>query len=379
MIAGLRRHRVVVVIALVVLGGALAAAVLTAQQTGPRGYLDPENPLPDGARAVAEVLADRGVEVDVVRRAADLETSRPGRDTTVMVTSSDQLGEETARSLRQHLGFAAVLVLAEPAPVLQRAMDLPIERHGGALGPVEAGCADPLLGDLSLEVPPTEGYRTTGGRASATCFDVGGEPAGALVVRLDRATTTYVVAAADLFANGTVTESDNAAAALRLLGGGDRLVWYVPDVRDVAPGQAGSLQAQLPPWLMPALVLLALSSVPLLLWRGRRLGPLVVEPLPVVVKAVESTQGRGRLYRKVGDPTHAAGVLRRATFRRLAERVRLPADTDLDTLALAVARTTGVPPERIRSLLSPGPVLDDAALTALATDLTALEQEITHP
>ena len=48
-----------------------------------------------------------------------------------------------------------------------------------------------------------------------------------------------------------------------------------------------------------------------MLWRGRRLGPLVVEPLPVVVKAVESTQGRGRLYRRVRDRAHAAGILPR--------------------------------------------------------------------
>ena len=33
------------------------------------------------------------------------------------------------------------------------------------------------------------------------------------------------------------------------------------------------------------------------LWKGRRLGPLVAEQLPVVVRASETVEGRGRLYR----------------------------------------------------------------------------------
>jgi hypothetical protein len=116
-----------------------------------------------------------------------------------------------------------------------------------------------------------------------------------------------------------------------------------------------------------------------MLWRGRRLGPLVVEPLPVVVKAVESTQGRGRLYRRVRDREHAAGILREATRRRLGNHLRLPPDTGSEELVHAVTRATGRPPDALRGLLETGSVPDDTALTRLAHELAALEREVHRP
>ena len=152
------------------------------------------------------------------------------------------------------------------------------------------------------------------------------------------------------------TAADNAAVALRLLGQRGRLVWYVPDLRDVAAGDTGSSAAQLPAGLVPALWLLAVAVLATMLWRGRRLGPLVVEPLPVVVKAVESTQGRGRLYAGSATARTPPGILRAAT----APPARRPAParaTDRPRgLVGAVARTTGRdPPGGARPARRPRP------------------------
>jgi hypothetical protein len=347
------------------------------------GALDPENPAADGARAVARVLADHGVEVSVVRRATLLDRTPVDADTTVLVTSSESLGRSTAGRLQEHVADAGAVVLPAPASTLTRVLDLPLTpddvRSGGR---TEADCADPLLSDLTLAVPPSEAYRSR--NASVTsCFSGSGRDPAAWVVRVDGTAgaglgTTYVVGAAALFTNERVDDADNAAVALRLLGQHDRLVWYVPDVRDVAAGDAGSLAAQLPGGLVPALGLLGASVLATMLWRGRRLGPLVVEPLPVVVKAVESTQGRGRLYRRVRDRPHAAAILRDATARRLATRLRLPAGTDPERLAAALAEATGTDPRAAYDVLVTRPVTDDRTLTRLQADLTALEREV-HP
>ena len=130
---------------------------------------------------------------------------------------------------------------------------------------------------------------------------------------------------------------------------------------------------------MPALWLVAAAVVATMLWRGRRLGPLVVEPLPVVVKAVESTQGRGRLYRRVRDRAHAAGILRAATARRLTAHLRLPPGTSTGTLVAAVAKASGRDHGSVADLLITRPVPDDTALTRLADDLAALEREVHRP
>lgn len=373
----MRRHRAAVSIGAAVLTTLGLLSVLTLGSATRVGALDPQNPSADGGQAVARVLADRGVRVTVVRRAAQLESAAVDAGTTVVVTSPQHLGRSTTRSLDKHVAKAGSLVLPAPGTALVRALDLPVATGRTLLaGRTEADCSDPLLSGLALEVPPSSAYRARG-RAVTSCFP-GPDKDAAWVVRVDRGPTTYVVGAADLFTNERVDRSDNAAAALRLLGQHGRLVWYVPDPRDVAVGDTGSLAEQLPAGLFPALWLLAAGVVATMLWRGRRLGPLVLEPLPVVVKAVESTQGRGRLYRRVRDRSHAAAILRDAAARRTAARLRLPAGTDAQRLAAAVAAATGAEPRAVLDLLVTRPVTDDRSLTRLAADLAALEREVHH-
>ena len=382
MIAGawLRRRRGVVAIAVAVLATVTVLSVLTARSAGRGGALDPQNPSADGAQAVARVLVQHDMRLSVVRRAAELERATVDAGTTVLVTSPGNLGRASADRLQAQTGRAGALVLAAPGSTVIRALRLPVTAAGDVPvgGRTRAACDDPLLSGLQLEVPPSAGYR--GGDGSVTpCFTGSGEDAASLVLRVERRATTYVVGAAAMFTNQRVDRADNAAAALRLLGQHDRLVWYVPDIRDVAAGDAGSLVAQLPGGLFPALWLLAASALATMLWRGRRLGPLVVEPLPVVVKAVESTLGRGRLYRRVRDRQHAAAILRDATSRRLTSHLRLPAATPAARLAGAVAEATGAGQQSVYDTLVGRSVDDDRDLTRLAADLAALERKAHNP
>lgn len=371
-----RRNRGLLGVVVAVLATVTVLSLLAVRSAGPGDALDPENPGPDGARAVARVVAAQGVQLTVVRRAAELQRTAVDADTTLVVTSSDHLGRSTARQVRERAAGAGTLVLAAPVATLRRTLDLPLTVDEAR--PAErsrADCTDGLLGGLTVSVGDSPGYRSEDPRVT-TCFPGAGDEPTGLVARIDGGTPTYAVGGTDLLTNDRVTEADNAAAALRLLGGHDRLVWYVPDVRDVPAGDAGPVARQLPRGLFPALWLLLAAVLATMVWRGRRLGPLVVEPLPVAVKAVESTQGRGRLYHRVRDRSHAAEVLRAAVRRRLVTRLGLPAGTGTDGLVHPVAAATGIDPATVLDLLGTRPVADDRALSRLATDLTALEREV---
>ena len=89
----------------------------------------------------------------------------------------------------------------------------------------------------------------------------------------------------------------NAALALSLLGSRDELVWWRPVPSDPAlAGQAGASIAELvPPWVVPVLLQVLVACVLVAWWRSRRLGRLVAEPLPVVVRSGETTAGHARL------------------------------------------------------------------------------------
>lgn len=361
-----RRNRGLLSVLVGVLATVTVLSLLAVRSAGHRDDLDPENPDPAGAQAVARVLAAQGVRLTVVRRAAELERTTVDADTTLMVTSSEHLGRTTARRLHERAAGAGTVVLAAPVPILRKALALPVTVADDVVAErSDAGCTDDLLVALTIEVEDSTGYASDDPQVTL-CFE-------GLVARTG---TTYAVGGAGLFANGQIEKADDAAAALRLLGGHDRLVWYVPDVRDVPAGDTGSVADQLPRGLFPALWLVLVALLATMVWRGRRLGPLVVEPLPVVVKAVESTQGRGRLYHRVRDRSHAAQTLRAATRRRLVSRLGLPPDTDLDGLADAVAAATGSEPATVLDLLDGRPVTDDGTLTGLAQDLTALEREV---
>lgn len=356
------RHRIAMIVALGLLA-ALAVVLLLGGGAQTATPLDPDNPGPDGAQALARVLADQGVDITVARDAASLEATPVGSDTTVVVTSTELLGEQTARRLLAHAG-GAHLVLVDPGPGLVDTVGFePPSRVTRSEG-WEAQCADPTFADLTVEVDQALAYPGDG------CF---ADEEGSLVARTGGVT---LFGMAQALTNDQVLRADNAAAAVRLLGQGDRLVWYVPSIGDIAAGDGVSVGTLIPRWIGPGLFLGAITAVALIVWRARRLGPLATEPLPVVVKAIETTRARGRLYRKAQDRPHAAEALRRATRSRLAARLGLSGQTDTD-LVREAARHSGRDEAEVAALLDPAlPPGNDRELIKLARELADLDREV---
>ena len=268
-----------------------SVSVLARDRAAYAGNLDPRNPSANGAQALARVLDERGVEVRIARGAAALAAAPVDAATVVVVTEPEQLAPSTLKTLRAHARGAVALVFVGGAALLGTLLDADLA--GVPQGARPARCDNPLVEDLTVQVHG-------GGLAAPGCF---GSAAGSVLVQ--RAAEWALSSPASL-ANEHVLEQDNAALGLRLLGQGERLVWYVADPADAAPSEGFSISALLPPWLDPALGLLVASVLALMLWRGRRLGPLVTEPLPVVVRAAESTHSRGRIYRRTADREHVA-------------------------------------------------------------------------
>lgn len=356
---------------LAVAGGlvaAVAVAILLGTGTSGRGVpLDPDNPDPEGAQAVARVLADQGVDVEVARGADALEDADVDGHTTVLVTSTELLGSSTADRLLDTARDAR-LVLTEPGPGTTEALridELPFQVTVD--DPRPADCADPTYAGLSVAVDRALEYPTAG------CF-----PGRHGVVLATPRPDVVLLGAGGLLSNDQVLRADNAAVALRLLGQDDRLVWYVPALDDLVADDGVSLATLLPRWLRPALLLTGVAAVALLVWRARRLGPLATEPLPVVVKAIETTRSRGRLYRKASDRAHAATALRSAARTRAAGQLRLGPDPDPSALVRDVARHTGRPVDEVDALLgarAPVPASDHDLIT-LATRLAELDREV---
>ncbi|WP_299050469.1 DUF4350 domain-containing protein [uncultured Nocardioides sp.] len=371
-------RRSTVLIALVVLATVVLLAVSTrdATRTDP---LDPDNPSPGGAQALARVLADEGVDVEVVRDADALEDTEVDGDTTVLVTAPYSLGGASTDRLVDHAadgqlvvagsGLAQVGLLddADEPVTVEVPDDLEADCEADAAGGVDG--VD--LSGLAIDVEVADAYPLDG------CFTV---DEGSLLVSPRPGLT--VLGAADVLANDQVLRGDNAAVALRLLGARERLVWYVPDPADVPAGESTAPSALLPPWLVPVLWLLFATSLVGIWWRARRFGPLVTEPLPVSVKASETTRSRGRLYHRSRDRGHAAGALRHAARDRFAARLGIPATPPAPgapaPVVLDVARRTARHPAEVAWLIDPTapPPGTDTELVDLADALAELDREV---
>ena len=106
-------------------------------------------------------------------------------------------------------------------------------------------------------------------------------------------------------------EEGNAALAMNVLGS--------PAEAGLADGRAtearGVDPADAPPRLLPAwwqigVVQAFVALVVVGIWRGRRLGPILSERLPVRVRAAETVEGHGRLYYRLNARDQAAEALR---------------------------------------------------------------------
>jgi hypothetical protein len=340
--------------------------------------LDPANPGFSGAQGLARVLGSHGVSVTVVRSQRELLDQIVDGTSTVVITHTIRMSRRTAHLALAHAASAASVVLLDPDPEVTRGMGLPVESHLTDLADVAAGCSGAGV-DKGFRIAHADrAYTATAnGSGATTCFPDKSDGGGAMVSLPGAAARPPVILLGDenLISNGTILDSDNAAVALHLFGRTGRLIWYIPSLADIAASD-GTSRSIAPSWFQPGLALATSAVVFLALWRGRRLGRLVTEPLPVIVRAVETTESRGRMYRKSRDRTRALAVLQVATRRRLAAYLGLSVSSTVSGVAAAAAALSGRSYDDVLDLLSSSAVHDDSSLLQRANTLAALEKEV---
>jgi hypothetical protein len=352
----------------------LAGLVVALGAGGPAGgRLDPRSPAPSGSRALAQVLGDQGVQVDLVTTSIAMSaTTAPGQ--TLLVVDPDRLAASQVAEVRA-TGADLVLVgatapgrylpgvSAEPAEpgVRGPGCDLRVARRAGA---VDAGGVAYGTDDALLQLP----YR---------CYARDGRPS--LLRATEDGRLVTLLGSASPLTNSRLDDEGDAALALGLLGGHDRLVWYLPSAADVPPSAQKSFYELVPDGVWWGLLQVGVAVLLLALWRARRLGAVVVEPLPVVVRAAETEEGRARLYRRNGARGQAAESLRAGVRSRLGGALGLPRRADPQALVTAVAAGSGWSGADVTALLYGAAPADDAALVQLADRLDALEREVRRP
>ena len=339
------------------------------------GRLDPRSPAPSGARALAEVLGDQGVQVDLVTTSAAM-SATAGPDDTLLVVDPDLLAAGQVEAVASTGADLVVVVDHGTGPLRagrHRAARRPrrprtrLRPAGGPAGrAVDAGASPttpttpaaapaPLLLPRRPPVPGAGDGRTAAWsrcwarRRRCTNYRLDDEGNAALALGPARRQRPRW--------SGTSRRRPTCRRRPR-----SRSTTWCP----TASG-GGSLQVGV------AVLLLAL-------WRARRLGAVVVEPLPVVVRAAETVEGRARLYRRTvpaGRPPRRCGP---ASGPGSAAALGLPRRADPPAAGRGGRRPrpAGAGAD-VAALLYGAAPADDAALVRLADDLDALEREVRRP
>ncbi|MBB6118757.1 DUF4350 domain-containing protein [Nocardiopsis algeriensis] len=358
---------------------AVAAVLLTVSvlaslgsEQFPTGHLEPGSVEPDGTRALVNVLREDR-EVEVVRSSEAAAEAVSGAGDAVLVLTMDHrlLPEE----LERLAGLGADTVLVQPGVNTLEAFAPGVEVSGRSDG-------ESLLGGFSgaglephcdLPAAAAAGPVHLDGELYTASAGTGCYPGGTgdALVRVERdGAAITVLGTGTPLVNDALDRAGNAALALNVMDA-DTVVWLRPD----PPQQEGGASPVelLPPGLRWSLLPLLLTLALLALWQGRRLGALVPEALPVVVRASETTEGRAGLYRSRQARDRVASALRSGFLERNVPRLGLGADASPAAVVSALADRTGDAPEELRALLYPGSpdpwTADDEALLRLADGL----------
>ncbi|MEU1711083.1 DUF4350 domain-containing protein [Streptomyces sp. NPDC005706] len=359
-----------------------AVAIAAVRSQARHGALDPRSADPYGSRAVAELLADRGVSTRVVTTLGAARAAA-GPNTTLLVAVPDLLTH------RQQTRLHSATTASGGRTVLVAAGSWSVERLvPGVTADPATSMGSTLAPRCALPEARRAGSADTGGiRYTTTHLDADScypSERLATLLRVPAASKdgdTVVLGAPDILQNKRLDEQGNASLALQLLGSRPHLVWYLPSLSDGSTTDSGGQKTFLDllpsGWLWGTLQLF-IAAVIAAFWRARRFGPLVPEKLPVAIRASETAEGRARLYRKANARDRAAAALRSATRTRLAPLVGVPAAQAHapEVLLPALSAHLHGDGQNLHPLLFGPPPGDDAALIALTDQLDALEREV---
>jgi hypothetical protein len=367
-----RRTRAWLLICLVIVIAGIVIGVL--DQPPGNSYLSPASTAGSGSHALADVLTGLGHQVTMVTSTSSAAGAATA-GTTLVITSPVNLSRPQLTALAK-VHASVLLVEPDGAALTAFGSGLRIDLAGVPVAStpavcrlraaVLAGSAD--MGGITLTVPGRPG----GGIQQ--CYPVGGHPS--LVQLSLRGRLVTVLGTGAPLTNDALASQGDAALAIDLMPS-HRIVWLVPPP-SAAVTAAGprSFYSLVPLGAYLVAIQLAVALLLAVAWRARRLGPLVAEPLPVVVRAAETVEGHARLYQSRRARARAADALRQALISRVSPLAGLPVTASRDAVVAALAPRTTLEQARVAQLLyGPAPE-SDRALVDLARDLDEFEREV---
>lgn len=345
----------------------LAAAAVMAGPDDDRPLL--ESGRPGGALAFVQLVEEMGFEA--VRSETPPDTSG------TFVLLEDLRGMEEAQKVVDWVEGGGRLVLADPESLITRRLGVSVRT---IVNPVRAertlaaGCPSPeAVGVDAIMADVTEVSLHTDNPESVLCFMAG---TGAYVAVVRHGSGTAVMTGGpSAFTNRLLLRAHNSAFALRAIGA-RTVIAFGPPINSAEDPDRYGVWAALPAGAKVFLVQIVVATIVFALVRGRRFGRSIPEDPVSPIPSGELVRASARLYRSARATGFASRLLRQAALRRLSRRYGI-LEAEVELLRRLAARS-GMDEERVTEVLGGSVPHDDEDLIRLASDLDALEEELTN-
>ena len=389
-------------------------------------YLSPTSSDDIGGQSLAQALTQRGISVNPVDQTSEalVQAMEATAGATIFIPAPTLVHPYYLRMIKFLPATTTVVIVAPTSEVLGLGLiDASVDQVRLAAKTTSPNCSYAPAAQAGLASVYRTRYEVADATTAETCYD------GALAVVTKGAARVVLVGADDPFRNDRIQEYHNADLATGLLSTSQTLIWldlhaaesrptYIddPSLADdpaappsLGPGSpdpdfeiptdndetddgeedtaaddssggdySNPLWQAFPPWVFVAVILTAMATFLLALARGRRLGGPVEEPLPIVVQATETVEGKGRLYQRAKARDVAIVTLRERAIQRLTHLLDLPPATDRWEIERLVSAASGWHPQHVAALLYDDSPQDDQSLVTMAAALERLVSDTAH-
>lgn len=357
----------------------LLVLVITAKGANTQGdYKDyePESPKRSGNKAVIQVLKKQGIQTTIAYK--DSEVGPVDRDTTLVFLDDGLDWMDISDALKTKAQQAGRVILVGMQDYQLKEFGLDIDSYTN--GVVAPGITEnsskclPYIGKAkNVSVTIVREHQTPG---VIQCFR---SDSGSLLSIWPATDDPEYILISDrsAFTNANVQSLNNAALALTLYGAHPKAVFYYerPSIQQQSPANA-KLWQLLPPWVFWAGVALLFAAFALMIAKGRRLGPLAREPLPVIISASEIEEARASLAREGKHASWAMALIQSRARRKLRRALYLPARASEEELTNTLAAKLNKPTSELHALLYDAEVSTEKELTQRSHKIDQLIQEV---
>lgn len=321
---------------------------------------DPRSVNPDGARGVVESLERLGATVD-------LDGAVPSSDASTALMLQDRLNTEDRQATEAWVRSGGTLVVAEPTSQMaarQVGLATFLQQRGT--------CTIDALRDvqeLDVEGALLDAFGVDSCYGDGERAFIVAEPFGEGVV--------VSVGSPQIFVNSRLGEGDAAVVALGLLAPNrnERVAFIGPSLVDFGEEDLDQLVA---PRVVNAILQLLAAFLLFALYRSRRLGGVVPEPVPVRIEGSELVLKAGLLSQRAKDPSSAVVILRNHVTQRARRLLSIAPEVSDGAVAERIAARTMYSVEEVLAALT-SPVSSDQELASISHTLAELDLQLHEP